>query len=163
MAGRSARSGYRANQRRAGDIFRVMHLGGGIRGSAVRWIKDRDQQRGVFRWARIGRLAGGGRVAQNVLRHRCKPDSAEIAVTCERGSRTISAQMTDRPAETLLALLSKAAIRRCFARCADEPIGEESKPCRRDILSARSGAGAVTPSYTSRDPDRSPVAIKTQD
>jgi hypothetical protein len=70
-----------------------------------------------------------------------------LVVTGERGSRTISAQMTDRPAETLLALLSKAAIRRCFARCADEPIGEESKPRRRDILSARSGA--VTPSYTS--------------
>jgi hypothetical protein len=81
-----------------------------------------------------------------------------LVVTGERGSRTISAQMTDRPAETLLALLSKAAIRRCFARCADEPIGEESKPRRRDILSARSGA--VTPSYTSRDSGRSPVASK---
>jgi hypothetical protein len=79
MAGRSARSGHRANQRRAGDILRVMHLGGGIRGSAVRWIKSRDQRRGVFGWARIGRLAGGGRVAQNVLRHRCEPDSAEMA------------------------------------------------------------------------------------
>lgn len=45
-----------------------------------------------------------------------------------------------------------------FARCADEPIGEESKPRRRDILSARSGA--VTPSYTSRDSGRSPVASK---
>jgi hypothetical protein len=138
-----------------------------------------------------GRGSAGWRVAvglhKTFLRHRCEPDSAEMAarygaemtvpdlqarlVCGRRRSRRVDIggdrrarqpnhlSADDRSACRDAARIGpESRIRRCFARCADEPIGEESKPRRRDILSARSGA--VTPSYTSRDPARSPVASK---